>query len=171
MLDRFNAAQLDAVLDRDDSAEVLGRLAASGNLFLISLDGQRVWYRYHRLFGDVLRDRLQVSRSNRFRELAIRAADMLEGEGDIDGALLQALSAGDRARAAALAARDAVRLGFDGRAGVLARRLGLPRIPDLRRVSRRGHRASVAGRHHGGRESDPSLAGDGPSGRRRWPVG
>ncbi len=59
VLDRFNAEQLDEVLERDDSAEVLGRLAASGNLFLISLDGQRVWYRYHRLFGDVLRDRLR----------------------------------------------------------------------------------------------------------------
>ncbi len=61
----------------------------------------------------------------RFRELARRAADLLERDGDIDGALLQALDAGDRARAAALVGREAVRLGFDGRAGVLARRLAM----------------------------------------------
>jgi LuxR family maltose regulon positive regulatory protein len=57
--------------------------------------------------------------------LATRAADLLERQGDIDGALQQALAAGDRPRAAALVGREAVRLGFDGRAGVLARRVNL----------------------------------------------
>ncbi len=43
----------------------------------------------------------------------------------MDGALIQALAADDRAQAAALVGVDAVRLGFDGRVGVLARRLSL----------------------------------------------
>jgi len=123
VLDRFSAEQLDEVLERDDSSRMLAKLSKSGNLFLISLDQHRVWYRYHRLFGDVLRGRLCSVAPGRLRELASRAADVLEREGDIDGALLQALAANDRARAAALVGREAVRLGFDGRVGVLARRL------------------------------------------------
>ncbi|OAN38078.1 helix-turn-helix transcriptional regulator [Mycolicibacterium iranicum] len=125
VLDRFNAEQLDAVLDRTDSAHILESMASSGNPFLIALDYRHRWYRYHHLFGDVLRDRLRASDTARFRELAVRAADLLEREGDVDGALLLALDAGNRARAASLVNREAVRLGFDGRAGVLARRLSM----------------------------------------------
>ncbi|MGZ8801651.1 MAG: LuxR C-terminal-related transcriptional regulator [Mycobacterium sp.] len=125
VLDRFSAEQLDAVLERDDSAQMLEKLSKSGSFFLVSLDQQGIWYRYHHLFGDVLRGRLRVAAGGRFRHLASRAADLLERAGDIDGALLQALDADDRARAAALVGRDAVRLGFDGRVGVLARRLAL----------------------------------------------
>ena len=125
MLDRVAAESLDAVLGRVDAPRMLEELAKSGNPFLISLDSQGDSFRYHHLFGDVLRSRLRASEPARFRELASRAADLLEREGDIDGALEHALDAGDRARAAALVGREAVRLGFDGRAGVLARRLTL----------------------------------------------
>ncbi|MEW2478871.1 AAA family ATPase [Mycobacterium sp. NPDC049093] len=124
-LDRFSADELDALLGRTDSAAMLDAITRSGNLFLISLDAQGVWYRYHQLFGDLLRARLRDRDPDRFRELAARAADRLAQAGDVDGALLQALAAGDRAHAAALVGIDAVRLGFDGRAGVLARRLSL----------------------------------------------
>ncbi|WNG88913.1 LuxR C-terminal-related transcriptional regulator [Mycobacterium sp. ITM-2016-00317] len=123
VLGRFTAEQLDTVLGRDDAGHMLAVLADSGNPFLVALDHPRVWYRYHHLFGDVLRGRLRDTAPARFRELATRAADLLERDGDIDGALMQALDAGDRGRAAALVGREAVRLGFDGRAGVLARRL------------------------------------------------
>lgn len=123
VLDRLSAAHLDSVLGREDSAQMLSQIWQSGNLFLVALDVEREWYRYHRLFGDLLRARLRERDSVRFRLLAARAADLLESEGDVDGALLQAVAAGDRARAAGLVGRDAVRLGFDGRAGVLARRL------------------------------------------------
>lgn len=123
VLERFCAEQLDAVLGRDDSAQMLAKLSRSGNLFLISLDQQRVWFRYHRLFGDVLRTRLRTTAPGRMRELACRAADLLERDGDVDGALLLALAANDLARAAELVGREAVQLGFDGRAGVLSRRL------------------------------------------------
>jgi LuxR family maltose regulon positive regulatory protein len=125
VLDRFRAEQLDAILDRNDSARMVEMLIGSGNPFLVSLDRQGIWYRYHHLFGDALRERLRVSRPHRFRELACRAANVLDRDGDVDGAVRQAMAAGDRARAAALVGRDAVRLGFDGRAGVLARRLGM----------------------------------------------
>ncbi|BDY26513.1 HTH-type transcriptional regulator MalT [Mycolicibacterium mageritense] len=125
VLDRFCAEELNELLHRDDSATMLDAIVRSGNLFLISLDDQGVWYRYHRLFGDLLRGRLRDRDPARFRILATRAADQLERGGDVDGALLQALAADDRAHVAALVGRDAVRLGFDGRAGILARRLSL----------------------------------------------
>lgn len=125
ILDRFCADELDALLGRSDSAAMLDAITHSGNMFLVSLDDQGIWFRYHQLFGDLLRARLRDRDPERFRELAGRAADRLANAGDIDGALAQALAAEDRAQAAALVGIDAVRLGFDGRAGVLARRLSL----------------------------------------------
>ncbi|MEV0673337.1 AAA family ATPase [Mycobacterium sp. NPDC050441] len=125
VLDRFCAGELDVLLGRADSAAMLDAIIRSGNMFLVSLDAQGVWYRYHQLFGDLLRARLRDRDPDRFRELAARAADRLAQAGDIDGALTQALAAGDRAQAAALVGNDAVRLGFDGWAGVLSRRLSL----------------------------------------------
>lgn len=125
VLDRFCADELDALLGRTDSAAMLAAITGSGNMFLVPLDGQGIWYRYHQLFGDLLRARLRDRDPDRFRELATKAADRLAQAGDIDGALAQALAAGDRAQAAVLVGIDAVRLGFDGRAGILARRLSL----------------------------------------------
>lgn len=125
VLERFCADELDALLGRTDSAAMLDAITHSGNMFLVSLDAQGVWYRYHQLFGDLLRARFRDRDPDRFRELAARAADRLAQAGDVDGALTQALAADDRAQAAALVGMDAVRLGFDGRVGVLARRLSL----------------------------------------------
>lgn len=59
-LPRLNAALCDAVLDRCDSRSVLADLDRA-NLFVVSLDNRREWYRYHHLFGDLLRQRLSES--------------------------------------------------------------------------------------------------------------
>jgi LuxR family maltose regulon positive regulatory protein len=125
VLDKFCAAQLDEILERNDSKQMLDTVLHSGNVFLIPLDDERIWYRYHRLFGDLLRARQSERDFGRFRSLATRAADVVERDGDLDGALRQALVVQDRGRAAALVGRDAVRMGFDGRVGVLARRLAM----------------------------------------------
>ncbi len=125
ILDRFCADELDVLLERTDSAAMLDAITHSGNMFLVSLDDRGIWFRYHQLFGDLLRARLRENDPERFRTLAARASDRLAQAGDVDGALNQALAADDRAQAAALVGIDAVRLGFDGRVGVLARRLSL----------------------------------------------
>jgi LuxR family transcriptional regulator, maltose regulon positive regulatory protein len=125
VLDRFCADELDALLGRNDSAMMLDAITRSGNMFLVSLDAQGIWFRYHQLFGDLLRARLRDRDPERFRDLTAGAAERLSQAGDIDAALLQALAADDREQAAALVGVDAVRLGFDGRVGILARRLGL----------------------------------------------
>ncbi|WP_234790316.1 AAA family ATPase [Mycolicibacterium mucogenicum] len=93
VLDHFTADDLKSVLQRDDSADMLSAIHASGNLFLVSLDEQGAEYRYHRLFADLLLARLRNRDPERFRALASRAAEHLERAGDIDGALLQALAA------------------------------------------------------------------------------
>ncbi|MCP4541922.1 MAG: tetratricopeptide repeat protein [Chloroflexi bacterium] len=68
ILDRLCAPLCNAVcfgdakahVDRDDSSEILEYLERS-NIFLTALDNQRQWYRYHQLFADLLRQRLEAS--------------------------------------------------------------------------------------------------------------
>ena len=57
ILDRFCAPLCNAVTEREDGKEMLDVLERS-NLFLIPLDDQRQWYRYHHLFADVLQAHL-----------------------------------------------------------------------------------------------------------------
>ena len=53
VLGRFTPDLCDAVLGRDDSTVVLAELARS-NMFLVALDANGEWYRYHHLFGELL---------------------------------------------------------------------------------------------------------------------
>jgi LuxR family maltose regulon positive regulatory protein len=57
VLDRLCAPLCDALLGAGDSQEVLEELERA-NLFLVPLDDERVWFRYHHLFADALRARL-----------------------------------------------------------------------------------------------------------------
>ena len=97
VLDRMCGALCDAVLDGSGSAIALEDLEQS-NLFVIPLDHERRWYRFHHLFRDMLRDELER------RELALiptlngRAADWCEQQGDIDAAIEYAHAAGDQDR-------------------------------------------------------------------------
>ncbi len=59
ILDRFTAPLCDAIAERDDSRGVLLNLEHA-NLFIVPLDQSRQWYRYHRLFADLLRHRLGI---------------------------------------------------------------------------------------------------------------
>ncbi len=57
VLERLNASLCNALTERNDSQSVLTRLEQS-NLFIIPLDNERGWYRYHHLFADYLRTEL-----------------------------------------------------------------------------------------------------------------
>jgi LuxR family maltose regulon positive regulatory protein len=72
------------------------------NLFLIPLDGERRWYRYHHLFADLLRARLQQEHPELVRGLHGRASGWFERSGFVAEAVQHALAAGEFARAAAL---------------------------------------------------------------------
>jgi LuxR family maltose regulon positive regulatory protein len=54
ILERLSGSLCDAVTDQTDGQGMLETLER-GNLFIIPLDNQRQWYRYHHLFADVLK--------------------------------------------------------------------------------------------------------------------
>jgi LuxR family maltose regulon positive regulatory protein len=98
----FNALLCDAVTGRADSAAMIKQLEQNG-LFLIRLDDVGQWYRYHHLFADVLRDRLeQVVSETELAALHRRAAAWLEQRNDIEDATRHALAGRDWDRAVRL---------------------------------------------------------------------
>jgi LuxR family maltose regulon positive regulatory protein len=94
ILDRMTGLLCDAVTRRQDSQEIIERLD-NANLFIISLDDERRWYRYHNLFASMLRSRLQQSKPERVTELRKRAAIWFEQNGLMEEAISQALATGD----------------------------------------------------------------------------
>ena len=99
ILDRLCASLCNAVTERENSQAILGTLERS-NLFLISLDDQRKWYRYHHLFSDLLRPMLEQVHPGLSGELHRRACRWYEAQGMLPEALDHALAAGDMELAA-----------------------------------------------------------------------
>jgi LuxR family maltose regulon positive regulatory protein len=106
LLDRLSGELSDAVTGRTDSQSMLERIER-GNLFLVPMDEVRGWWRYHHLFADLLRARLQQDRPDRAVELRRNAAAWSEEHGLADDAVRYALAAGDAAWAARLIERHA----------------------------------------------------------------
>jgi LuxR family maltose regulon positive regulatory protein len=73
------------------------RLATLENLglFIVSQDDERIWYRYHHLFADLLRTRLQSTSPGLVPELHRRASIWFEKHGDIEGSIIHSLAAED----------------------------------------------------------------------------
>jgi len=94
----------DAVTGWEGSARLLRELARS-NLFVISLDEQGEWYRYHHLFSELLLFELMSSRPDLVPTLRKRADEWLEGAGFFEGAIRQAIVATDYERVGLLIAR------------------------------------------------------------------
>ena len=101
ILDRFCAPLCNAVTGREDGKETLDTVERS-NLFLIPLDDKRQWYRYHRLFADVLQARLMESQPEMVSSLHQQASEWYEQNGLRSDAIRHALAAREFARAAEL---------------------------------------------------------------------
>ncbi len=101
VLDRLTGSLCDAVTGQSHGKAML-EVLDRGNLFVVSLDGNRRWYRYHHLFADVLRTRLVDEQPDRIPELHRRAAGWYEQNGEPAPAIRHALAAGDVERAAGL---------------------------------------------------------------------
>jgi LuxR family maltose regulon positive regulatory protein len=71
ILGRMSAPLCEAITGRDDSQALLEQLERN-NLFVTSLDSRREWYRYHPLFVDVLRARIDPSDRQRLHVQALR---------------------------------------------------------------------------------------------------
>jgi LuxR family maltose regulon positive regulatory protein len=84
---------LESISSRPSAAilEYLDR----ANLFLVPLDDERIWYRYHHLFSDLLLQRLRQTWPEMMNELYLRAATWQEENGYLENAIRYALKAKD----------------------------------------------------------------------------
>lgn len=101
MLDRLSGGLCDAVTGRHDGRQML-EVLERGNLFLVPLDDNRRWYRYHHLFADVLKARLSDELPGQLHLLHGRASEWYEQNGLPFDAIRHAFVAGDLSRAADL---------------------------------------------------------------------
>jgi len=118
ILERLSAPLCAAILDNEllmENEQVLSvanRLSSNcqaflerverDNLFIMPLDERREWYRYHRLFADLLQQRLVQTFPELAPVLHRRASRWLEGHGWIEEAIRHAIASGDAHRAADL---------------------------------------------------------------------
>jgi LuxR family maltose regulon positive regulatory protein len=99
VLDRLNASLCDYVTGQDRGREVLAWLDAA-NLFIVPLDDERRWYRYHRLFADLLRSRLEETEPDQLPVLHLGASEWYEANSLIPEAVGHAVASGDMDRVA-----------------------------------------------------------------------
>jgi LuxR family maltose regulon positive regulatory protein len=91
ILDRMTASLCDQVTGLDNSQAILEKLYQE-NLFIIPLDNERQWYRYHHLFSDVLENRLKSISPDLVPKLHMLAAEWYEENGFIPDAISHALA-------------------------------------------------------------------------------
>ena len=98
VLERLNGSLCDAVTGGTDGRRTLEDLER-GNLFVVPLDAERLWYRYHHLFADVLQARLLAEHPELVPELHGRASAWFAAHGMAADAVQHALAAQDFERA------------------------------------------------------------------------
>ncbi len=101
VLNRMTGSLCDALTGREDGQATLEMLERA-NLFIVSLDEERRWYRYHHLFSDLLRQRLCQTQPDWVLRLHHQAGEWYEQNGFTDEAIEHALRAEDFERAAYL---------------------------------------------------------------------
>jgi LuxR family maltose regulon positive regulatory protein len=105
ILDQLNGSLCNALTGQADGSATLARLER-GNLFLVPLDDQRQWFRYHHLFADVLRTYLQKELPDQVATLQQRASAWYAEQGQQSAAIRYALAAHDFPCAARLIERE-----------------------------------------------------------------
>ncbi len=103
ILERFNASLCEAVTERANSQSLLQELEQA-NLFLIPLDHEQKWYRFHHLFADLLQAELSASLRE---ELHRRASRWYAAEGMVTEAIRHSLAGQDAAEAVRLIRENA----------------------------------------------------------------
>ena len=117
ILERFCAKLCDhVVFDNDEagSSQSVLDILEQGNMFLVSLDNQRHWYRYHHLFSEMLFHSLRRSSPEEIPALHRKASEWFETEGLIPEAMKHALASKDWDFAAALLDRQAYAMLIQG---------------------------------------------------------
>jgi len=102
ILDQLTGVLCDALTGQDNGQQTLEYLEQA-NLFIVSLDNERQWYRYHHLFADLLRQKVRQTHQEQIPSLHRRASEWYEQEGLLSDAIRHALAAEEYERAADLA--------------------------------------------------------------------
>jgi LuxR family transcriptional regulator, maltose regulon positive regulatory protein len=118
LVDRVNGELADLLAGRSGSEQMLLELE-DANAFIVSLDAQRTWFRYHQLLADFLRLELRRRFADEVPDLHRRAAHWLADHGDAVEAVRHSLAAGDWPYAARLVADHSFRWVLDGQAGTI----------------------------------------------------
>ena len=115
LLDRVNGELADVLTGRPGSERILLELA-DANTFIVPLDPERTWFRYHHLFGDLLRLELRRTLPEEVPALHQRAARWFTLQGQVVEAIRHTQAAGDWPEAARLLADHSFSLTLDGQA-------------------------------------------------------
>ena len=102
ILDQLSGSLCNALTGQDNGQGILEMLDRA-NLFIIPLDSERRWYRYHHLFADLLRQRLRQTHPEQIPGLHRRASEWYEQKDLPSDAIRHALAVEDFERVAALA--------------------------------------------------------------------
>jgi LuxR family maltose regulon positive regulatory protein len=101
ILDRLSGSLCNAVTEQKNSQTILEALEAA-NLFIVPLDDERCWYRYHHLFANLLRSRLEASQPELLPTLHHQASTWYAQNGLMSEAIDHSLAAKDFDQAAQL---------------------------------------------------------------------
>ncbi|MFJ8208242.1 LuxR C-terminal-related transcriptional regulator [Streptomyces sp. NPDC096033] len=118
LLDRVNGELADLLTGTTGSERILLDLE-DANAFVVSLDPGRTWFRYHRLFGDLLRLELRRTAPEDVADLHRTAGQWFAEHGWAADAVRHLQAAGEWSEAARLLADHAVSLTLDGQAGTV----------------------------------------------------
>jgi LuxR family maltose regulon positive regulatory protein len=118
LVDRLNGELADLLAGRSGSEQMLLELE-DANAFVVSLDAQRTWFRYHQLLADFLRLELRRTLADEVPELHRRAARWFADRGEVVEAVRHTLAAGDWPDAARLVADHSFRWVLNHQAGTI----------------------------------------------------
>jgi LuxR family maltose regulon positive regulatory protein len=119
VVDRLNGELADLLAGQTGCEQMLLALE-DANAFVVSLDAQRVWFRYHQLLADFLRLELRRTMAEKVPDLHRKAAAWFADHGEAVEAIRHTLAAGDWADAARLLADHLFSLTLDGQEGSIA---------------------------------------------------
>jgi LuxR family maltose regulon positive regulatory protein len=131
VLDELCASLCDALIGNEDgepNTQAILETLERANLFLIPLDEEHTWFRYHHLFADALRIRLERTQPGATISLHLRASQWYERNDQAEKAIEHALAAQDHDRAANLIEANVYTFTSQGRYTALLHWLG--QIPD-----------------------------------------
>ena len=124
ILDQMCGPLCESVVGTDSEGPVDGQAMLETmekmNLFVIPLDDQRRWYRYHHLFADVLKKRLEQHYPGSLPKLHLRASTWFQQNGLVPEAVRHSLKAGDQDRAIQLIEENGALLVLGGELNALS---------------------------------------------------